>query len=142
MTGPGHPGRPKIGVSACLMHADPERAIFKGKTLQYTEEKMAATLWRGGGLPFSLPDLKSTEAVEALVAEMDGLLLQGGADVSPTSYGETPLRPEWGGDRIRDEAARALFAELEPDRRIVQLDIDQIAEGGGGIHCCTMQIPA
>ena len=46
------------------------------------------------------------------------------------------------GDRIRDEAARALFAELEPDRRIVQLDIDQIAEGGGGIHCCTMQIPA
>ena len=46
------------------------------------------------------------------------------------------------GDAARDEAARALFQELEPDRRIVQLDIDQIAEGGGGIHCCTMQIPA
>ena len=46
------------------------------------------------------------------------------------------------GDRRRDEAARELFAELEPDRRIVQLNIDQIAEGGGGIHCCTMQIPA
>ena len=46
------------------------------------------------------------------------------------------------GDRVRDEAARALFAELEPDRQIVQLDIDQIGEGGGGIHCCTMQIPA
>lgn len=45
------------------------------------------------------------------------------------------------GDQARDEAARALFAELEPDRRIVQLPIDQIAEGGGGIHCCTMQIP-
>ncbi|MEL7470935.1 MAG: agmatine deiminase family protein [Pseudomonadota bacterium] len=46
------------------------------------------------------------------------------------------------GDAGRDENARALFAELEPDRQIVQLDIDQIAEGGGGIHCCTMQIPA
>lgn len=45
------------------------------------------------------------------------------------------------GDRRRDAAARELFAELEPDRRIVQLDIDRIAEGGGGIHCCTMQIP-
>ena len=46
------------------------------------------------------------------------------------------------GDKVRDEAARALFQELEPDRRVVQLPIDQIAEGGGGIHCCTMQIPA
>lgn len=46
------------------------------------------------------------------------------------------------GDTARDQAARDLFAELEPGREIVQLDIDQIAEGGGGIHCCTMQIPA
>lgn len=45
-------------------------------------------------------------------------------------------------DEIRDEAARALFAELMPDRRIVQLDIDHIAEAGGGIHCCTMHVPA
>ena len=46
------------------------------------------------------------------------------------------------GDAERDDAARDLFAQLEPSRRIVQLDVDQIAEGGGGIHCCTMQIPA
>lgn len=46
------------------------------------------------------------------------------------------------GDDARDEAARALFAELEPDRRIVQLDIDAVGECGGGIHCLTMQIPA
>jgi agmatine deiminase len=45
------------------------------------------------------------------------------------------------GDTSRDEAARALFAELEPSRRIVQLPIDAIGETGGGIHCCTMQIP-
>ena len=45
-------------------------------------------------------------------------------------------------DTRRDQAAYDLFAELEPDRQIIQLDIDQIAEGGGGIHCCTMQIPA
>lgn len=45
-------------------------------------------------------------------------------------------------DTSRDEAARALFAELEPDREIVQLAIDNIGEAGGGIHCCTMQVPA
>ena len=45
---------------------------------------------------------------------LDGLVLQGGADVSPTSYGETPLQPKWGGDRIRDDYEIALldaFAE-------------------------------
>jgi putative glutamine amidotransferase len=33
---------------------------------------------------------------------LDGLVLQGGADVSPMSYGEEPLKPEWAGDRLRD----------------------------------------
>ena len=34
--------------------------------------------------------------------DLDGLLLQGGADVCPRTYGEEPLRPEWEGDEIRD----------------------------------------
>jgi putative glutamine amidotransferase len=33
---------------------------------------------------------------------LDGLVLQGGADVSPGTYGEQPLSPEWVGDRLRD----------------------------------------
>src|SRR5918994_4406329 len=33
---------------------------------------------------------------------LDGLVLQGGADVSPSTYGENPLKPEWAGDRLRD----------------------------------------
>ena len=33
---------------------------------------------------------------------LDGLVLQGGADVSPSSYGETPLDLQWAGDRLRD----------------------------------------
>jgi hypothetical protein len=31
---------PRIGVSAGFFHADPERPIFKGKTLLYAEESM------------------------------------------------------------------------------------------------------
>ncbi|HEX9276756.1 MAG TPA: hypothetical protein VGA51_10225 [Casimicrobiaceae bacterium] len=31
----------KIGISACFFHADPERLVFKGKTLQYVEQEMA-----------------------------------------------------------------------------------------------------
>jgi agmatine deiminase len=45
------------------------------------------------------------------------------------------------GDRSADEAARALVAGLYPGREVVQLTIDNLAEGGGGIHCATQQQP-
>ncbi|HEY6278410.1 MAG TPA: agmatine deiminase family protein [Streptosporangiaceae bacterium] len=46
------------------------------------------------------------------------------------------------GDRPADDAARSLVAGLYPGREIVQLTIDNLAEGGGGIHCVTQQQPA
>ncbi|MFV8748916.1 gamma-glutamyl-gamma-aminobutyrate hydrolase family protein [Nannocystaceae bacterium ST9] len=94
--------RPRIAVSACLMHEDPQRAIFKGKALQYTEQKMAHALWRAGAVPIPLLDLRDRAALEAVLADCQGLVLQGGADVAPGAYGEQPLRPEWSGDAIRD----------------------------------------
>ena len=33
----------------------------------------------------------------------------GGSDVCPESYGEKALRPEWNGDRIRDDYEIALL---------------------------------
>jgi agmatine deiminase len=46
------------------------------------------------------------------------------------------------GDRSADATARSLVARLYPDRDVVQLTIDNLAEGGGGIHCATQQQPA
>lgn len=40
-----------------------------------------------------------------------------------------------------DERARAVYQGLFPDRKIVQLEINNIAVGGGGIHCITQQQP-
>lgn len=48
------------------------------------------------------------------------------------------LLPEFG-DAPRDEAAKTKLAELFPGRAIVQINIDPIALGGGGIHCTTQQ---
>lgn len=50
------------------------------------------------------------------------------------------ILPEFG-DKPRDDAARDLFARLYPTRTVVQLNIDEIAAGGGGIHCFTQQEP-
>lgn len=40
-----------------------------------------------------------------------------------------------------DERARAVYQNLFPDRKVVQLSINNIAVGGGGIHCITQQQP-
>jgi agmatine deiminase len=44
-------------------------------------------------------------------------------------------------ERAKDEAARALFATLFPDREIVQIDPLAINFDGGGMHCQTQQQP-
>ena len=51
------------------------------------------------------------------------------------------IGPEFGAADT-DAAARATMQRLFPDRRIVQINIDGIAAGGGGIHCTTQQEPA
>ena len=45
------------------------------------------------------------------------------------------------GDKRADANAQALMRELFPKREVVQLNIDAIAAGGGGIHCTTQQQP-
>lgn len=46
------------------------------------------------------------------------------------------------GDTRADDRARGILAEQFPGRRIVPLQIDAIAAGGGGIHCATHDMPA
>ncbi len=46
------------------------------------------------------------------------------------------------GDAAADQFARDALQALYPTRRMVQMRIDAIAAGGGGIHCTTQQQPA
>ena len=50
------------------------------------------------------------------------------------------IAPEFGDDDA-DGHAYDTLQKLFPDREIVQLNIDAIAAGGGGIHCTTQQQP-
>ncbi|MFE1949879.1 agmatine/peptidylarginine deiminase [Streptomyces sp. NPDC059524] len=45
------------------------------------------------------------------------------------------------GDRKADKRARSILQEHFPKRDIVQVNIDTIASGGGGIHCSTHDEP-
>jgi putative glutamine amidotransferase len=105
--------RPKIGVSACFFYPDPARAAFSRKTLQYVEQSVPHWIMSGGALAVMIPsptgDTARGDIGFADYAQwLDGLVLHGGADVWPGSYGETPLKDAWTGDRNRDEYEIAL----------------------------------
>lgn len=109
----------KLGVSARFLHPDPTRNFFKTKTLLYMDQSMAHWLQSHGALVFLLPSLcpQKSPPVESLVGEIDGLVLQGGTDVSPKQYGEEPLKPEWAGDPIRDVYELKLIEECVKQKK-------------------------
>ena len=108
-------GITKIGISPRLLHPQPgARGVFT-KILHYVEDGIAQWLQSRHALLFVLPlSQRATHYAE----ELDGLVLQGGADISPLAYGEQPLKPEWEGDPIRDgyeiELVRAFTQARKP----------------------------
>jgi len=100
--------RLKVGISACFFHADAQRPIFTGKTLQYVEQSIAHWVMSQGALEVMIPSpagdtQRGDVTLEHYAQWLDGLVLEGGSDLWPGSYDEPPLRAQWSGDRIRDE---------------------------------------
>jgi len=101
-----------IGVSARIYYPSGPVLDLGGvwtKTLHYLEQSVAHWLVLGGALPVMIPAVDSQSVVQRAdmhlghyANALDGLVLQGGNDVAPQSYGETPLDPAWAGDLVRD----------------------------------------
>lgn len=114
------PARPlKIGLSARLLHRPPAELGFRNKTLQYLEQTIAHWIMAHGALVLMIPTIGTSAevsrrgiSVRAYVRELDGLVLQGGADVCPRSYGKQPMRAEWAGDIERDRYEMELVHEF------------------------------
>lgn len=106
----------RIGVSARLMHHVPNELGFRNKSLQYIEASLAHWIMAHGAVAFMVPAVTHDSQhaarhlkVEQVVQELDALVLQGGADVAPESYGQKPLKDEWRGDVVRDRYELALL---------------------------------
>jgi putative glutamine amidotransferase len=85
------------------MYPDPTRVTFGKKTLQYLEKDMSLYLSRAGVMPILIPDLPESELIPFLM-EMDGFVFQGGVDIAPGTYHETPIEnARWPGDAYRDQ---------------------------------------
>lgn len=143
----------KIGISACFFHEDPKRAIFKGMTLQYIEQNVAHWLMQRDVLAFMVPSpdgrtrrAGSRATVAAYAEALDGLVLMGGSDVCPATYGEAPLKPEWNGDRIRDDyeiaLLRAFMDEGKPVLGVCRgAQVINVAQGGTLYQDLATQLP-
>jgi gamma-glutamyl-gamma-aminobutyrate hydrolase PuuD len=109
----------RIGVSARIFHPEPGAAGLRSKNLQYLEESIAQWVMSRDVLVFMVPTVNtggllhpSNITMRHYARHLDGLVLQGGADVSPMTYAESPTRPEWNGDRARDVYELELLHEF------------------------------
>lgn len=105
--------RLRIGVSARIQYGDAAKLGYLKKNLYYLEQSFARWLQSAGVLVYLVPDVVDRASNALTLAdyaqELDGLVLQGGSDISPRMYGEAPLKPEWGGDPERDRYELDLF---------------------------------
>ena len=112
-----------IGVSARIYYPGKPVLDLGGvwtKTLHYLEQSVAQWLIRGGALPLMIPAVDSQSLVQReemdfgdYAEALDGLVLQGGNDVAPESYGEVPMDAAWFGDPVRDRYEMELVRAFE-----------------------------
>jgi gamma-glutamyl-gamma-aminobutyrate hydrolase PuuD len=143
----------KIGVSARILHPQRGARGLQSKTLQYLEATAAHWLMSRDVLVLMVPTVDtggilhgSNIRLSDYARHLDGLMLQGGADVSPMSYGEEPLSREWAGDRLRDEYEIELLHEFIEARKLVLgvcrgLQLINVAYGGTLYQDIAQQVP-
>lgn len=145
-----------IGVSARIYYPTGPVLDLGGvwtKTLHYLEQSVAQMLMRCGALPVMIPAVDAQSVVQRAelnlghyAEALDGLVLQGGNDVAPETYGESPLDPNWQGDAVRDqyeaELIGAFAAAGKPVFGICRgLQMLNVANGGTLWQDIRTQIP-
>src|SRR5690606_16225680 len=96
-------GRPLIDITCGVQIQGP--IARAGGSIRYAEAILAA-----GGLPVYVPPM-AQDAALALLERLDGLLVTGGGDLDPGTYGEKPLKQVSYVEPARDETELALARE-------------------------------
>lgn len=106
----------RIGLSANIYHPLPGATGLHSKSLQYLEQSLAHWVMSHQATVFIIPsvgvdgsDFRDRIRLSDYSDYLDGLVLQGGADISPECYGEEPRCPDWSGDYLHDTYQMALL---------------------------------
>lgn len=143
----------RIGLSARIFHPEPDAQGIRSKTLQVLEQSVAQWVTVRDVLLLMVPSvvqdgilMRSNIRLRDYAENLDGLILQGGADVSPRAYGEEPLRPEWAGDPVRDAYEMELLHEFMEAKKPVLgicrgMQLINVALGGSLFQDLPTQCP-
>lgn len=106
----------RIGITARLLHDPPPGLGLPQKRLQFLESSMAHWIMAHGAIALMVPFIDESAHLSPqwvpqsdIVNLLDGLVLQGGVDISPDIYGGQLLNPAWAGDPIRDRYELSLL---------------------------------
>jgi putative glutamine amidotransferase len=132
----------RIGLSARIYHPQAGATGLQSKSLQYLEQSVAHWVMSREVMVFMIPSVsgdgivhRSSIRLSDYPQYLDGLVLQGGADISPQCYGEEPLQADWSGDRLRDAYEMELLHEFMEAKKPVLgicrgLQLINVALGG------------
>lgn len=98
-----------IGISPRILRKVPQELGFRGKTLQYLEQSVAHWAMALDAMVVMVPTVERDGLIRRanidigdIVNALDGLILQGGADIDPRAYGETASATVGPIDVVRD----------------------------------------
>lgn len=93
----------KIGITSCIMPPDHSRGTFSKKSLFYVESDMLHYVSRDDNTPILIPVFNDKKDLHRFIDKLDAIVVQGGVDLCPETYGEDHLDQEkWPGDKARD----------------------------------------
>ncbi|WP_119354345.1 gamma-glutamyl-gamma-aminobutyrate hydrolase family protein [Azohydromonas sediminis] len=145
-----------IGISARIYYPAAPVLDIGGvftKTLHYLEQSVAHWVMSRHVLAVMIPAVDADSIVKRRdislrrYADMlDGLVLQGGNDIAPETYGETPIDPRWQGDRVRDRYEMQLLeAFIEVGKPVLGIcrghQLINVAFGGTLYQDIATQLP-
>lgn len=134
----GRPTRPVIGLT-CYVE-DVDRGDWSGQRSAVVPYDYVAKIERAGGLAVVLPPRADTDGdmARALLSRVDGLVVAGGADVDPETYGAEPHPRAQEPRPTRDRTELALVREARR-RDLPLLGVCRgmqimAVEAGGSLH--------
>lgn len=109
----------RIGIPARIQHSAEGRHGLHGHAYHFLEQTLAHWVMSRGAMLFMIPTLCEECLGTGEVPErynyadtLDGLILQGGPDIAPEVYGQTPEQAVWSGDQVHDAHQIRLFEQF------------------------------
>lgn len=113
--------RPVIGITTKTRFVGGTTGTSATSEMQYSPLDYIRSVWNAGGNPVLLPLIADSNAIEALLERLDGVILSGGMDVDPIHYGQEPAALFGGIDGPKDDM------ELPLAKRLLDLSIPTFA---------------